>query len=85
MKATTIEMSIEQGIRKTNVQVDNSSECKDMVINQKFTHSKEEEKEKEIQIQVDEDGGLKVNGVLIEGVVLDMFIQFVNQAKINNN
>lgn len=75
-----INLTLEEGVIKRNIKIDNSSEFKDFVLTQE-----NENKKNDIRtLHVENDTTTKhitINGIVLNDIELQLFKEFINQVR----
>ena len=76
---TVIKITIEEGMIKRNIEIDNSSEFKDFVLNQENSNSNDV---RTLSVENDTtNGNIIINGIVLNDIELKLLKEFINQTK----
>lgn len=75
---TTIKLQTEQDDKDFELEIDNSTDFKDFVLN--VNSNQVDDKKRTLHIQInDREKIIEINGIKISGLMLQVFKEFINQ------
>ena len=77
---TVIKITIEEGVIKRNIEIDNSSEFKDFVLTQKNSNSKNNIRTLHVENDTT-NRNITINGIVLNDIELQLFKEFINQVR----
>ena len=76
---TIIKLNTEEGVTKRSIEIDNSSEFKDFVLNQENSNSNDV---RILSVENDTtNGNITINGIVLNDIELKLLKEFINQTK----
>ena len=76
---TIIKLNTEEGVTKRSIEIDNSSEFKDFVLNQENSNSNDV---RTLSVENDTtNGNITINGIVLNDIELKLLKEFINQTK----
>ena len=76
---TVIKITIEEGVTKRSIEIDNSSEFKDFVLNQENSNSNDV---RTLHVENDTTNrNITINGIVLNDIELQLFKEFINQVR----